>query len=323
MTKSYRRNGQQYLYFSQRAGNSVSVMDVGKNTPTFVETVHVGAQPEYLTTNRSKTRMYVANRASLSVSIIDTTTAPMEVMATLSLGAEPYVIAIDPEQTRAFVSCGPMDAGSIKVIDLTATPPAVIGSAPVQGTLFRGMAVLPDGKRLFVAGGPKVETINDSLSVFDITRPTPKLIATVQGQNETPEFLYINPKGSLAIASFRQGGINLFDAAATPPVLLNTVGAGEVNGSALSPDGHLLLMGYAEPAAGMGNYAIYDISALPPGTGLFFSSSYAPGHMVFSADGKRVYMTSGNELVTFDMTSHPPRVSGQVPIAGPAGGLTI
>lgn len=323
MTKTYRRNGQQYLYFSQRAGDSVCVMDIGKKTPAFVETVNVGAQPERLVTNRSKTRLFVANRGSNSISIIDTTTAPMTVVATVALGVEPYMIAVDPEQTRAFVSCGPMDAGTIKVIDLTTTPAALVSSTPVRGLLFRGMAISPDGKRLFVAGGPKDDTINDSISVYDITGATPRLIAAVQGQNESPEFVYVNPIGSFAIASFRQGGINVFDAAATPPALLSTVGSGEVNGSALSPDGRLLLMGYAEPSGGEGNYAIYDVSAIPLGTGLFFTSAYAPGPMTFSADGKRVYMISGSELVVFEMAMHPPEVSEHVAITGPAGGVAL
>lgn len=323
MNQPYRRNGQQYLYFSQKTGNCVSVLDIGKSEPTLVETITVGAQPECLVTNRSKTRLFVACRGSNSVSIVNTTVEPMTVMATLALGAEPFAICVDPEQTRVFVSCGPMDAGSIKVIDLTANPPVLINSTPVRGELFRGMAVSPDGKRLFVAGGPKDDTINDSISVYDITASAPALIATVQGQNESPEFVYVNPVGSFAIASFRQGGINVFDAAATPPVLLSTVGSGEVNGSALSPDGRLLVMGYAEPAGGEGNYAIYDVSAIPLGTGLFFTSAYAPGPMIFGANGTRLYMVSGNEMVTFQMTTHPPEVSNHITVPGPAGGITI
>ncbi|MBJ6799988.1 PD40 domain-containing protein [Geomonas propionica] len=323
MTNPEKRNGQQYLYFSHKTGDSVSVMDTGKDKPKEVTTIKVGVQPEQLVTNRSKTRLYVMNRGSDSISIVDTTTVAMEVIATVALAAEPWAIALDPEDTRIFVSCGPMDAGSIKVIDLTGTKPALRSSTPVGGLLFRGLAVPPDSKRLFVAGGPKDDTINDSLSVYDITGSAPVLIATVEGQNESPEFVYVNPTGSFAIASFRQGGINVFDAAATPPVLLSTVGSGEVNGSALSPDGRLLLMGYAEPAGGEGNYAIYDVSAIPLGTGLFFTSTYAPGPMTFSPDGTRLYMVSGSELVTFDMTMHPPQVANHVTVAGPAGGITI
>ncbi|QWV94574.1 YncE family protein [Geomonas oryzisoli] len=323
MTNPYRRNGQQYLYFSQKTGDSICVMDIGKEKPKLVETIKVGMQPEQLATNRSKTRLYAINRGSDSITIIDTTTAPMEVIATVSLGAEPYAISIDPEQTRAFVSCGPMDDGSIKIIDLTVTPPVLQSSTPVRGILFCGMAVSPDGKRLFVTGGPKDDTINDSLSVYDITASAPVLIAAVAGQNESPEFVYVNPTGSFAISSFRQGGINVFDAAATPPVLLSTVGSGEVNGAALSPDGDLLLMGYAEPAGGLGNYAVYDVSTIPLGTALFFTNAYAPGPMTFSADGTKLYMVSANELVTFDMTMHPPEVASHVTVTGPAGGVTI
>lgn len=323
MNQPYRKNGQQYLYFSQESADSVRVMDVGKSKPVPVETIKVGMQPENVVTNRNKTRLFVVNHASDSVSIIDTTTAPMKVITTVSLGAEPYAICVDPEGTRLFVSCGPMDTGTIKLIDLTATPPALVNSTPVSGLLFRGIAATPDGKRLFVAGGPKNDTINDSLSVFDITGTAPRPIATVMGQNESPEFVYINPVGSFAISSFRQGGINVFDAAATPPVLLSTVGSGEVNGSALSPDGKLLLMGYAEPSGGEGNYAVYDVSAIPLGTGVFFTNPYAPGPMTFSADGKRVFMISQDELVVFDMTMHPPVVTEHVPIAGPAGGITV
>ncbi|GFO64692.1 beta-propeller fold lactonase family protein [Geomonas paludis] len=323
MTNPHRRNGQQYLYFSQKTGDSVRVMDIGKDKPKEVETIKVGIQPEHLVTNRSKTRLYVMNRGSNSISIIDTTTAPMEVIATVALGAEPYAIAVDPEQSRAFVSCGPMDDGSIKIIDLSAASPVLQNSTPVRGLLFRGLAVSPDSKRLFVAGGPKDDTINDSISVYDITGSAPVLIAAVEGQNESPEFVYVNPAGSFAIASFRQGGINVFDAAATPPVLLSTVGSGEVNGSALSPDGKLLVMGYAEPAGGEGNYAIYNVSAIPLGTGLFFTSTYAPGPMTFSPDGARLYMISGTELVTYDMTMHPPEVKDHVTLTGPAGGITL
>ncbi|MBJ6750667.1 YncE family protein [Geomonas anaerohicana] len=323
MTNPHRRNGQQYLYFSQKTGDSVSVIDIGKDKPKEVETIKVGIQPEQLVTNRSKTRLFVINRGSDSISIIDTTTAPMEVIATVALGAEPYAIAVDPEQTRVFVSCGPMDAGSIKIIDLTATTPVLQSSTPVRGLLFRGLAISPDSKRLFVTGGPKEDTINDSLSVYDITASAPVLLAAVEGQNESPEFVCVNQAGTFAIASFRQGGINVFDAAATPPVLLSTVGSGEVNGSALSPDGSLLVMGYAEPSGGEGNYGIYDVSAIPLGTGLFFTSSYAPGPMTFSPDGARLYMMSGNELVAFDMTMHPPEVADHVTVTGPAGGITL
>ena len=44
--------------------------------------------------------------------------------------------------------------------------------------------------------------------------------------------------------------------------------------------------------------------------------------MTFSPDGTRLYMISGSELVTFDMTMHPLQVANHVTVAGPAGGIT-
>lgn len=316
----HRNHKYPHLYISEQTGHSVWVVDVSNATPRVIETVQVGTNPGSLAVSRDKKTLCVANTRSFEATIIDVAASPAKVKATVALGAEPRALAMTPDGGRVFVSCGPLGSGTIKAVTLWGSP-QVVGSTSVQGTLFGPLAVSPDGKKLYAAGGPASDAGNDCISIFDISGPVPQLLTTVEGQNTGPEFVYLDPEGRYAYASFRSGGINVIDTIRQPPAVTRTIGAGEVNGSALSPNGKRLLMGYAEPSGGQGHYGLYDTVSLSGSSGDFFDNDYAPGPMVYSGDGARVYMASRDQLVIFDMNTFPPSVVAELTLPGPAGGI--
>jgi len=100
------------------------------------------------------TRAVVVNRQKSSVTVIRVRNADgtdaAQTLAEIPVGKEPRFVAIAPNDSRAYVTSA-VD-GTMSVIDLTATTPALIGTALDVGVEPRGIAITPNGAYAFIAG---------------------------------------------------------------------------------------------------------------------------------------------------------------------------
>ncbi len=114
-----------------------------------------------LATGRSSTialtsdnqKLLVVNRQSNSLTVIQVRDKygkdTYNTIAEISVGRDPRFVTITSDGSQAFVGNG--QDGTISIINLTATPPQVIGSPIKVGNEPRGLVVTPNGKYLFVA----------------------------------------------------------------------------------------------------------------------------------------------------------------------------
>ena len=119
------------------------------------------------------------------------------------------------------------------MINATKLTPSVSATVAV-GIGPNGVAVSPDGKRVYVANQS-----SDTVSVIDTTTTPPSVAATVAFETNTFPFqLVFSPDGTRVYVANAGGGVWVVDAAANPPSRLTfiTVGAGP-SGIAITPDG--------------------------------------------------------------------------------------
>ena len=98
-------------------------------------------------------RLLVVNRQNDSVSVIQVKdnqgNDTEQKVAELAVGKDPRYVAITPDDKTAYVS-NAVD-GTVSMIDLSGSSPAVSGQTITVGTEPRGIAITPNGKYAFVA----------------------------------------------------------------------------------------------------------------------------------------------------------------------------
>lgn len=145
----------QFLYALNSALDSVSIVDIAKNT--YIKSITVGDNPLSLAITRDGKSIYTANAKSNDVSLIASSSNTVSIPSIL-VGSQPAGIALSPDQRFAYVT----NSGSndLSVISLK-TQQVVIPSIPV-GTQPSGLAFSPTGKNLYVAN-----TESNTVSVLD------------------------------------------------------------------------------------------------------------------------------------------------------------
>ena len=119
---------------------AVAVLPAVISGPT--NTAAVGANPSGVAV--SDTKIYVVNQASNTVSVIDRAN-PTATPVTIGVVASPMVIALGPQgSNRAYVT----GSNGVSVIN-TATN-QVVGAVSLTGGQSYGIAVSPDGQRVYV-----------------------------------------------------------------------------------------------------------------------------------------------------------------------------
>ena len=146
-------SAQPYGYVPNSAGGSVTVINVGTNTP--VGSIPVGASPSAVALSADGSRAYIANRGSNSVSVIDT--ASNTVVDTIAVGSSPAGIVVSPDSTRVYVA----NYGGNSVTAINAANHSVIGTTSV-GSRPQGIVVNPQGTKVYVAS-----LFSDTVSVLD------------------------------------------------------------------------------------------------------------------------------------------------------------
>jgi DNA-binding beta-propeller fold protein YncE len=110
--------GDREAYISSQRDRQVAVVDIGGATPTLLQRISVGGQPNRLLLNREESLLFVANGNSDTVSVVDTrshrvieefaTTAPRKVFGNRDKlkGSNPNSLALTPDERFLLVSNG-------------------------------------------------------------------------------------------------------------------------------------------------------------------------------------------------------------------------
>jgi DNA-binding beta-propeller fold protein YncE len=268
---------------------------------------------------------YVTNFDVGGASVIDVATNT--VVATLpSLGTNayaPFEVAVTPDGKHAYVSCqctslppnvvppSGFDAPLLSVIDTTTNTLATQVFGPTftdQGTF--GLAVTPDGSRVYVAGNAGIFP-SSSPTIFVIDTATNTLVANITDSRlNNPKEVTITPDGSRAYVTDNTTSVHVVDTNPTSPTY-NTIVA-EVGttsyipiGVAITPDGS---RAYVPAFNGFSPGAVLVIDTNPASptynttiavigiSGAGLSSNDVVENVAITPDGGRAYVTVFNVL---------------------------
>lgn len=263
-------------YVTNWLSQTVSVIDT--TTKNLIATVAVGYEPRALAINPAGTRVYVANEGTNSVSVVDTNTNT--VVKTVVTGNAPTGIVVNSNGTRVYVTNE--NSHTVSVID-TATN-AVLNTIDVgdihNGTLFSpiGVALSPDGSRLFVGGEPPGGG-SGLISVIDTA--TNKVTKTFA----VPDWAWpmaVSPNGSRLYVSGVTGVISVVDTGTSTVVA--SIQVGSTSGLAVSPNGSRLYATRSNKTVAVidtaTNQVINEIGVIN-----------APNGVAVSPDGNCIYVT--------------------------------
>jgi YVTN family beta-propeller protein len=307
------------------------------SSPSIVSTITSSGQPFGLHLSTDGTRAWVTNYSGNSVSIFDTSTNQAIAGSPISVGQTPWDVVFSPDGSRAWVSnynvtTSPPGRGTtVSVINTTTSPPSVIHTVTV-GFGPTGMAMSPNGDRLWVANFNGA-----SVNVIDTTANPPVVVQTISLSGKNPIAVAISPdgarayvvdylgsvtsidtatyavNGSLSVGSGLQklvlssdgqqgwvSGLLVYrlDTSGSIPALLNTSADAANGGLALTPDESRLWV-----VSQFGNAAyMIDASTLQMITGSSVALGQQPQQVAVTPDGTRAWVTGwlNNEVLVLN-----------------------
>ena len=264
-------------------GNSgaqiVTVIDTATNTKVAAVTAGTGCQcvgPNAMALTPDGTTLYVINEIGNTVTVI--ATASNQVVDTLSsslTGTGPIAVRVSPDNVRLYVLGG---NGILSVIDRASRTKT--GTVNLSAPQTRGLAVTPDGSRLYVSTyGTHAVKVIDTASMAVVTTVPMAAGSLPLGVDATPDGQYVFVAGLLGntVTVIRTATNTV---AATIPVGTRPHSVGVL------PDG---TRAYA-PNANSGTVSRIDTATLT-GTGTISNvSGYA---IAFTTDSAKAYV-AGN-----------------------------
>lgn len=246
---------------------------------------------------------FITNSGSGSISIVDTAT---NALSAVSVGATTQGVAMDPKGARAYVAGTSGLASSLYAIDTKSK--AVVGSVVFPSTVksLFGVAVSPDGTRLFVTHGVKPSpraSVQGAVSVVNVSSTGALSLGATMMVGGVATGVAVSPSGDRVYVANGAQRVSVIDAAqfgvlGATPVNVVVIGSSFV-GAAVSPDGTRL---YAADAANskllvidttlIGTLADPVVASVTVGTG--------PFGVAVSTNGKRIFvanMASNNVTV--------------------------
>jgi len=209
-------------------------------------------------------------------------------------------------------------SGTVSVID-TATN-AVVATVPV-GAYPRGVAVTPDGTRVYVANG-----VSNNVSVIDAA--TNAVVATVVGV-PAPARVAITPDGKRAYvtANVYGGDVHVINTDPSSPsfhTVVATIDTGFLQDTALAitPDGTRAYVGNQGTPV-----SVIDTDPSSPSFHTIVATvpvySYITGGVAITPDGTRVYVTNGGtntiSVISVATNTVVATISGRPPLGFPDG----
>jgi len=297
------------------ADQTVSTIEIGDSSVTTGTATQ--SSPQNVAVSPDGSRAYVTDGIS-SVWVVDTQSRA--VVATIPAGTSPQGVVISPDAKNVYVTtitCGTSPcASSVEVIDtatnaVTTTIP--IGNAPIVSLL--GIAISPDGARVYVASG-------NSNGVWAIDTSTKSIVATIHTTNSNSADLAISPDGSRVytigpiigpfVDTYFVDVINTQTNAQTGSILLGNQDVAVR--MAISPDG-----GNAYVTTEGGRVWIVDTTR----NALMSTITVSPGSglhgLAVTPDGTRVYVTCGNTNSIYVLSTTTNEVLAAIPSDYPIG----
>lgn len=222
------------VYVANQFSDTVSVISTATNT--VIATVAVGSRPFGVAVTPDGSRVYVANFFGASVSVISTATNTVTATVALGSGSTPAGVTVTPDGARAYVASGNMYAVNGNTLNTvsaisTATNTVIATIAVGGGSDPLGMAVTPDGSRVYVAN---VSSSAGTVSV--ISTATNTVIATV-AVGVTPAGVAVTPDGSrVYVTDFNNASVSVISTATNNVTATIAVGVAPA-GVAVTPDG--------------------------------------------------------------------------------------
>jgi YVTN family beta-propeller protein len=297
-----------FAYVTNFGANSVSVIDTATNK--VVATVPVGNSPNGVAVTPDGKHAYVTNGADNTVSVIDTATNKV-VGTPIPVGIAPGPVAVAPDGRHAYVVNAGAISQSVSVID-TVTNKVV--ATVVVGRPLVGVAVTPDGERVYVS---------DDLNVSVIDTATNKVVATVVGAGSQPTSIAITPDGKHGYVTneFFPGTVSVFATASNTVVARRIPVGGIPRRVAVTPDGkHAYVTDANFKTVSVIATASNTVVATIPMVGGPFGVAITP-------DGKHAYVTvaivtsnTGNVSVIDTATN---TVVATVPVGSEPGDVAI
>ena len=215
--------------------------------------------------------------------------------------------AAAPLEPKAYVSNG--GPGTVSgIMFFPPSPPSVVSTTGV-GHFPQGVAVSPDGTRVYVANMGATSG-SGTLSVINAAVTPPSVTATVR-VGGFPSAVAVAPGGTkVYVTNSFSNTVSVINAQSSPPAVKTTVAVGKgPTGVAVSPDGKRVI---ANSSAN--TVSVINATKLTPSVSATVAVGIGPNGVAVSPDGKRVYVAnqSSDTVSVIDTTTTPPSVAATV-----------
>jgi YVTN family beta-propeller protein len=236
------------------------------------------------------TRAFISMDGDQAVNVVDTATST--IVERITVRGSPNKPVVSPDGTRVYLSVATGDErDGIIAIDTT-TNQIVSTGAFGRRTIPTGVAVHPDGRRLYVATYESPDLL--VMDTADLT-----VVASVPLGKDTGLDVAIDPSGSLVYVARQYGGeVTVVDAASNT-VVAQIPGLPAQGSLALHPDGTRLYV--SQPGAGM--VSVVDTTSRRV---IARVDGARPWGLAVHPDGSRLYVANaGNSTISvFDTATN-------------------
>jgi YVTN family beta-propeller protein len=295
------------------ADKTVAAIQIGNSS--FGDLNHTPSYPTGVAVTPDGSRAYVTDAVQY-VRVVDTPSN--SVIATIAAGSDPEAIVISPDGTTAYVtsitSMNPPSLASVEVIDTASNSlTATISIGNVLSALLSGIAISPDGTRVYVSN-------NDGGQIWAIDTASKQVVATISTAVLGFVGVSISPDGSRLYAASvgNPSAVDVVDTKTNAVVTSIALPGSDVpTRIALTPDGsHVYVTGET------GHVWVIDTAMNSVVTAISVTAGQPLMDVAFAPDGTHAYVTCGshNAIYVLDTTSY--RVVGQISSDYP-GGLAI
>jgi YVTN family beta-propeller protein len=320
-TESGLTNGDSYSFTSTATnGNGTSAASVASNSviPAAPATVAigVGSNPMGMTVNSAGTLGYVANEGNNTISVINLATGV--VTGTVAVGSEPEDVLLNPAGTIGYVTNAGANPGTVTVLNLTTSPPAVLETVTLSnGVGPTSMTVNPAGTAGFVVSGT-----SGTVTALNLTTSPPTVTGTVTlPVGSDPTSVTVNPAGTEAYVTNANGTVSVLNVTSSPPTVLATVAVGsDPTSITLNPAGTIAYVTNAN-----GTVSVVNLTTNPPTVIATVLVGSDPTSIKLNAAGTIAYVTNAGSgtVSVINLTTTPPTVIATVPVGSDPTSITL